>query len=138
MFTPNLAFGMVNVPVIVSQLHSRAIWRDGLIAGGREWVQPTVGGAIPGWVVLGYLRKRSELATRRKRVGGVFFQGKPWLLFESLSQLPSLTGCDRNYKPTKPFPSPKLLWVMVFITAIESKLGQSVQLVFIDAGSVSP
>jgi hypothetical protein len=84
-----------------------------------------LGGAISGQVILGAIRKQVEQITRSKPVSSI----PPWPLsqilpssscLEILTWLPSVRTVVRTCTPSQPFP-PKLVLVIVFLTALESK-----------------
>jgi hypothetical protein len=87
---------------------------------------PTVGGAIPGLVVLGSIRKQAEQAMEEQ--GGkqhAFVVSASVPASRSLPQVPvstSLCNCDpRAVRGKKPFPlAPSCIWSECFMTAIET------------------
>ena len=75
-----------------------------------------MGGALPGLVVLGCVRKQAEQARGATGASASVPASRflPWL--------PSVMECNLDLT-SNPF-LPKLLWVMVFITVPESKPGR--------------
>jgi len=76
--------------------------------------------AIPGEIVLGYIRKQAKQIDKQHSstvsVSASASKSLPWL--------PVMMDCTLQDEVN--FSLPKLLWVMVFISSVESQLGQQV------------
>jgi hypothetical protein len=75
-----------------------------------QWGRAHVGGAIPGLIVLGSMRRQAEQAMESKPVSNI----PPWplhqLLLPGLLEFQSLLPLVMNCKPNKPFPPQLASW----------------------------